>query len=331
MNISALIVLFLFVPPVSAESSLKSFDKPYPKFGSIIKADPALDEIISSDAKIERLATGFIWAEGLVYVLEGQYVLFSDPKKGDAYRWKEGEGVSVFLKQSGGIAPNPDFKEPGSNGLFLDRNGHLLLCQHGLRRVARYVAGKFETVADNIDGKKFNSPNDLTVHKNGSIYFTDPPYGLRGGGRSKLREVRFTGVYRVKPDRKVEIISTRLAPNGIGLSPDQKILYVTHGRSIVKFDLDEAGRAAGTHKPFFNFNAAGLNGGPDGMTIDDKGNVFAGFLGGGVVVISSEGKYLGMIKTGVRTSNCAFGDDGHTLFITANDSLVRVRVKTKGL
>ena len=143
--------------------------------------------------------------------------------------------------------------------------------------------------------------------------------------------MKFTGVYRVKPGRKVEIISTGLAPNGIGLSPDQKVLYVTHGRSIVRFHLNEDGSVSGSHKPFFDFRAAGLNGGPDGMAIDNRGNVFAGFLGGGVVVISPKGKYLGMIKTSVRTANCAFGDDGHTLYITANDSLVRVRVKTKGL
>ncbi|MDP6115337.1 MAG: SMP-30/gluconolactonase/LRE family protein [Planctomycetota bacterium] len=326
-----LLLTLILKLPLLAESRLISFEKPYPTFGSIVRADPALDDIILSNAKIEKLASGFIWAEGPVYVPDGDYVLFSDPKKGTAYKWKEGEGVSVFLKQSGGIAPNPGFKEPGSNGLFLDRDGNLLLCQHGLRRVVRYVHGKFESLADNIDGKRFNSPNDLTVHKNGSIYFTDPPYGLKGGWRSKLREVKFTGVYRVKPGRKVEIISTGLAPNGIGLSPDQKVLYVTHGRSIVRFHLNEDGSVSGSHKPFFDFRAAGLNGGPDGMAIDNRGNVFAGFLGGGVVVISPKGKYLGMIKTSVRTANCAFGDDGHTLYITANDSLVRVRVKTKGL
>ncbi len=190
--------------------------------GKIERFDPAFDQLVAADAKIEKLAEGFTWSEGPVWL--NNELIFSDVPQNTAYRWKAGmTKAEVFLKPSGLLTPQPGFREPGSNGLTRDAQGRLLLCQHGERRVARYENGKFTALAERWEGKRFNSPNDLAVRKNGEIYFTDPSYGLEGINNSPLKEIPFNGVYRLGTDGKVTLLTKDLTfPNGIAFSPDEK-------------------------------------------------------------------------------------------------------------
>lgn len=325
------LVVFTTMPQVMAEDG---GTKPV---AWIEKADPGLDELIASDAQVEVLAEGFDWSEGPVWVPQGQYLLFSDVPKNVVYRWKEGQGVDVFLKPSGYTGLEERGGESGSNGLALDHQGRLILCQHGDRRVARWEKGCFVTLADRFMGKPFNSPNDLVIKSNGDIYFTDPPYGMTPEARKSPDALGFFGVYRISSDGQVTLlVKDMTAPNGIAFSPDEKTLYVAQSdpqRPIwMAFPvLDDGTLASG--RVFFDATAwrqAGLPGLPDGLKVDQKGNIFATGPGG-VNIFRPDGTFLGRVRVAVPTANCAFGEDGSTLFITADMYLLRVRTKTKGL
>lgn len=303
--------------------------------GKIERFDPAFDQLVAADAVVEKLAEGFTWSEGPVWHEGG--VVFSDVPQNTAWKWTPGKtGVDVFLKPSGLLTPQPGFREPGSNGLARDAQGRLLLCQHGERRIARYENGKFTALAERWDGKRFNSPNDLAVRKNGEIYFTDPSYGLEGVNNSKLKEIPFNGVYRLGLDGKVTLLERELNfPNGIAFSPDEKTLYVgiSDGRAprVMAYDVQADGLLA---KGRVFFDALPLakppaRGSVDGLKVDVAGNVWSSGPGG-ILVISPAGKLLGRINTGQPTANCNWGDDGSTLYITANMFLVRVKTLTKG-
>jgi len=303
--------------------------------GRIERRDPAFDRLVAPDARLEKLAEGFTWAEGPVWLDGG--VIFSDVPQNTAYRWKPGmTRAEVFLKPSGLLTPTPGFREPGSNGLAHDARGRLLLAQHGERRIARYENGQFTAIADRFEGKRFNSPNDLAVRKNGDVYFTDPPYGLGGVDQSPLRELPFHGVFRVTSEGQVTLLAKDiLYPNGIAFSPDEKILYVgsTDARTphVAAFDVQADGTV--TNERMF-FDAVpllkdGARGGCDGMKVDRDGNVWTTGPGG-VLVVSPAGKLLGVLNTGEPTANCGWGDDGSTLYITANHFLLRVKTLTKG-
>ena len=326
--------------------------------GRIERLGPELDAIVDADALVEVIAEGLQWSEGPVWWREGGSLLFSDIPRNTVFRWKDGEGLSVFLNPSGytgegpragalaGAKPPADVDEQGSNGLTFDADGLLVLCQHGDRRLARLAAPlsterqpepKYVTWADRWDGKRFNSPNDVVVHKNGSAYFTDPPYGLEKGGDTTSRELDFNGVYRVDPDGTVTLVTREMTkPNGIALSPDQATLFVGQSDSNAPvwraFEIQDDG-SLGPGRIFFDAKELvnqGLKGSPDGFKIDQSGNLLATGPGG-VLVISSEGKHLGTISTGELISNCAFGDDGSTLYMTSHMYLCRVRLKTRGL
>ncbi len=310
-------------------------DKPHPFVWKIERLDPAFDQLVAPGAKIEKLAEGFRWSEGPVWFDGG--VVFSDVLANTAYRWKEGmTRAEVFLRPSGLMQAKPGFRETGSNGLARDAQGRLLLCQHGERRVARFENGTYSTIADRYEGKRFNSPNDLAVRTGGDIYFTDPPYGLEGIDKSPLREIPFHGVYRVAPDGKVTLLTKSIAyPNGIAFSPDEKTLYVAVSDAVatrvVAFDVQADGTIA-KERVFFNaqpLRKPGVKGGCDGLKVDRAGNLWATGPGG-VLVISTAGKLLGVLNTGEPTANCAWGDDGSTLYIAANYFLVRVKTLTKG-
>jgi len=310
-------------------------DKPHPFVGTIERLDPAFDQLVARDAAIEKLAEGFRWSEGPTWYDGG--VVFSDVLANTAYRWTPGRTqAEVFLKPSGLLSPKPGFREPGSNGLSRDAQGRLLMCQHGERQVARWEKGRFTTLADRYDGKRFNSPNDLAVRKNGDIYFTDPPYGLEKIVDSPLRELPFAGVYRLAKDGKVTLLEKNLTfPNGIAFSPDEKTLYVTvsdpAATRVVAYDVKADGTLA-KQRVFFDAQARHMQNLPglcDGMKVDRQGNVWATGPGG-VMVLSPAGKLLGVINTHEPTGNCCWGDDGSTLYITANYFLVRVKTKTRG-
>jgi gluconolactonase len=321
--------------PQTEETSNEEASKPQ----VVERLDSAINKLIDKDAKLEILGEGYTWAEGPVWVPSQQMVLFTDVPNNVAYKWKEGEGVSVFLKPSGYTAEaGKEEREPGANGLILDDQGRLLLCQHGDRRVARMdapldaPASKFVTLVDRFEGKRLNSPNDLILSSWGDIYFTDPPYGLTGLDASPIKEIPFNGVYRLKKSGEIELVTDKMSkPNGIALSPDEKTLYVANSdpeRSIwMAFPVNEDG-SVGEGKVFFD--ATELTkvtpGNPDGMKVDSKGNIFATGPGG-VVVLSPSGKHLGTIITGAPTANIAFAGDDKVVFITSESRLLRMKLR----
>lgn len=302
----------------------------------IERLDAALDALLASDAAIERLAEGFNWSEGPVW-FQGS-VLFSDVPENAIYQWKPGATeAKIFMKPSGMLTPRPGFKEQGSNGLGVDAHGRLLICQHGERRIARVEKdGKQTALADKFEGKRFNSPNDLVQRRNGEIYFTDPPYGLDGLNKSPLKELDFNGVFRLTPDGKVTAVIKDLTfPNGIGFSPDEKTLYVAvsdpQAPRVMAYDVQADGSVANGR---VLLDATPLKrpdrkGSCDGLKVDAQGNVWATGPGG-VLIVSPTGKHLGTVLTGQATGNCAWGDDGGTMYITADMFLYRVKTKTKG-
>jgi gluconolactonase len=253
------------------------------------------------------------------------------------YKWKEGMSKpEVFLKPSGYTGTTPRGGEPGSNGLIMDPQGRLVLCQHGDRRVARLEADRsFKTLVDNYQGKKLNSPNDGVYHSDGSLYFTDPPYGLLGKNDDPKKELPFNGVYRLSSKGELTLLTKEMTyPNGIGLSPDEKTLYVANSdpeKAIwMAFPLKPDG-TIGTGRVFFDATRGvkTLKGLPDGLKLDKDGNLFATGPGG-VLIFAPDGTHLGTLNTGEATANVGWGDDGSTLYITADMYLGRLKTSTKG-
>ncbi|HXG64198.1 MAG TPA: SMP-30/gluconolactonase/LRE family protein [Blastocatellia bacterium] len=319
-----------------AISQNQSGISPYPE-GKIVRLDPRFDKLAPSEAKLEKLADGYHWVEGPVWNREGRFLLFSDIPSNSIIKWQEGKGASLFLKPSGytGTAPFTG-REPGSNGLAYDRAGNLIVCMHGDRRVARREAnGSFTTLADRYEGKRLNSPNDLAIKSNGDIYFTDPPYGLPKVYDDPGRELDFCGVYRLTPGGKLTLLTKEVRnPNGIAFSPDEKTLYVANSdskRAIwMAFDVKSDGSIA-NGRVFKDVTemTKDKKGVPDGLKVDRAGNLFATGPGG-VLVLAPDGTHLGSIETGVPTANCAWGDDGSTLYITADKALLRIKLNTYG-
>ncbi len=306
--------------------------------GQIVRLDAALDNLLDTTTTIEVLAEGFLWSEGPAWLKDSNALIFSDVPQNIIYKWKEGEGLSVFLKPSGYTGRGLYSREPGSNGLTISLDGQIIACEHGDRRVSILPTeggGKF-TLADRHDGKRFNSPNDVVQKSNGDVYFTDPPYGLPHQEKDTSRETPIFGVYRVGKNGKTDLLIEDLErPNGLAFSPDEKILYVAQSdpmhAHIFAYPILGNGKL-GKGSIFFDampYLKQGLPGLPDGLKIDVKGNLFATGPGG-VMIISPEGKLLGRIDTTQPTANCGWGDDGSVLYITANNYLCRVKTKTKG-
>jgi gluconolactonase len=338
LGVAALATNGIFARAVTMSDQNAAFPKP----PGIERLDPALDRLVAADAVIEVLAGGYDWTEGPVWVKDGGYLLFSDIPPNQIHRWKEGEGAKLYLTPSGYTGSEKRGGEVGSNGLILDRDGRLLLAQHGDRRVARMDAPLsnpkpiFTTLADRYDGKRFNSPNDLVLHSNGDIYFTDPAYGMEKQWDDPKREIPFAGVYRRSKDGTVTLLTRDMTrPNGLAFSPDERRLYVAQSDQNAAiwrvFDVKPDGTIENS-RVLFDATSMGKTrrGLPDGLKIDTDGNLFATGPGG-VLVFSPQGKHLGTIQTGQATSNCAFGDDGRTLYMTADDYLMRVKLKTKGM
>ena len=308
--------------------------------GHIHAESPALAALVSPETRVETVAEGFTWSEGPVWVREGGYLLLSDVPANRMYRWSEADGLSIFLEPSGYDGAEPWlFREPGSNGLIPGPAGTILMADHGNRAVARLdLATRKKTfLATHFGGKRFNSPNDLVLGPDGSIWFTDPPYGLAGLDQSPVKEQPVNGVYRLHPDGVVDqVIDDMNFPNGILLSPDARTLFVANSdpeRAVVlAFALDGEGRIAGREvfSDMTSLAGEGAAGLPDGMAIDVAGNLF--ITGpGGVHIFSAGGARLGRIDTGKAIANCAFGEDGRTLFLASTDILARVRTRTRGL
>lgn len=319
--------------------------KEQPQFqtmGSVERLDSRLDKLVDKDAPIEVIAEGFEWSEGPLWIEKGNYLLFSDVPKNAIYKWEDKPGnteTTVYLEPSGYTGKAPRKGEMGSNGLTLDNDGRLTICQHGDRRVARVEDdGKWTTLAAQFEGRRFNSPNDAVWDRDGNLYFTDPFYGLEGGIKDPAREIPYQGVYRRSPNGNVTVIVKDMTrPNGIGLSPDHKTLYVNNSDQnkavCMAYDLKWDGTISNP-RVFADMTPlvkkGGLKGLPDGLKVDRKGNVFATGPGG-VLVFDKDGTHLGTINTGEATANCAFGGkDGSTLYMTADNYVCRIKTKTKG-
>ena len=306
--------------------------------GEIIRFDPALDEIVPQDWHIEKLAEGFQWSEGPVWMEAGGYLLFDDVPGNTMYRWSEKDGLSVFLKPSGYAGTQPElFAEPGANGLFPDGEHTILMADHGNRMIARLdVRTKQKTpLATHVEGKRFNSPNDVIKRRDGVIFFTDPPYGLAGRNESPIKELDYNGIYRIDLDGSIHLLDKEMTfPNGLSLSPDERTLIIANSdpkKPIwMAFTLDVRGDVV-EKRVFADASdlIAKYPGLPDGMRITSDGTVFT-TAPGGVLVMDSAGKRLGLIRTGSRIANCAFGDDGKTLYMTSDDFLARIRLKIDG-
>jgi gluconolactonase len=304
---------------------------------TIVKLSPALDALIADNATFEKLGEGFKWTEGPVWDKKGGFLLFSDIPNNVINKWVPGQPIATFLKPSGyhGTAPFTG-PEPGSNGLTFDAQGRLVACQHGNRQVARYENGAWTPLADKYEGKRLNSPNDLVFHSSGALYFTDPPYGLPKRWDDPAKELPFQGIYRRGTDGTVTLLNRELnAPNGLAFSPDEKTLYVAQSdpeKAIwMAYPVNAdgtlgAGKVLKDATAEFKAKKPGL---PDGLKVDTKGNIWATGPGG-VWVIAPDGTHLGTISTGVPTANVAWGDDGSTLYITANTAVFRVRTKATG-
>jgi len=325
----------------SAAVPVSAWAAPLPgSYGTIRRMSTALDALIAPEALIEQIAWGCQWSEGPVWVKDGGYLLFSDPPQNTVYRWDPATGAQVFMKPSGwSDDPNPALREPGSNGLAIDASGALVMCDSGTRALARVdlKSKKKHVLIDKFEAKRFNSPNDLCIAKSGAIYFTDPPFGLVDGVNSPVKEQAFSGVYRWTPDGAVTVIEKEFVyPNGVALSPDESILYVSNSDKSLPIirayrlgadGLPQSSSLFFDMKPLMTPDAKGL---PDGIKVDVDGNLFAAGPGG-ILVLSKEGMMLGQINvTGRAEPNCAFGEDGSTLFICATDIVARVKLKTKG-
>jgi gluconolactonase len=326
-------------PAAAATTTPKKLPAPY-AMGKFVRLDPRFDKLIAPDTKIEKLTEGHKWTEGPVWNKRDSYLLYSDIPNNAIYKYQPGKDEMLFLQPAGYTGKEPfTGKEPGTNGLTYDKDGLLVSCEHGDRRVARLAAdGKTKTtLADRYEGKRFNSPNDLVFKSNGDLYFTDPPYGLPKGADDPARELDFCGVYRLSKDGKVTLLTKEITrPNGIAFSPDEKKLYVASSdpdKAIwMAYDVKADGTLANGKvfkdvTPWAKEKRPGL---PDGMKVDVNGNLWATGPGG-VHVFAPDGTHLGSIETGVPTANCAFGEDGTVLYITANTALLRVKTGTKGL
>jgi gluconolactonase len=304
--------------------------------GSIEQLDPDLDKILSTDTKIEILAEGFTWSEGPLWIEDKKMLLFSDVPQDTVYKWTEEKGAEVYLTPSGFTGDSTTSRERGANGLTLDDEGNLVLAQHGDRRVAIMDAPLdapkpiYTTLADNFEGKKFNSPNDV-VMRNYNFYFTDPPYGLGKMEEDPLKEIPFQGVYCAFADGKTKVLVDSLTkPNGIAFFPDGKLLIANSDPAKAKwyqYELDDSSKVI-SGKVFYDATSstATEKGLPDGMKIDSKGNVFASGPGG-VWIFNSSGKVLGKIKLEEACANTALSSDEKTLFITNKMYLLRVKLK----
>jgi gluconolactonase len=305
----------------------------------VIRKDPAMNAIIGPNPKLYKLADGFQFTEGPVWVRDGNYLLFSDPNANTIYKYESGADgngrLSVFRRPSGySGADVAEYGQPGSNGLTLDPQGRLTINEHGNHRVSRLEKdGSLTVLADRFEGKRLNSPNDLVYRSDGTLYFTDPPFGLPKFFDDPRKELSYSGVYSLR-EGKLRLISTELkGPNGIALSPGERYLYVANWddnrKVILRYEANPDGSVS-NGKLFFDMTAAAGEDALDGMKVDEKGNLYVSGPGG-LWVLSPEGRHLGTIVTPRHAHNFAWGDDGKTLYICARGSLYRMPLRIAGI
>lgn len=323
----------------AAVTAATSSAPPAAPVGSLEAKSAEFRRLVPSGSTIRVVADGFTWTEGPVWIARGGYLLFSDPPRNRMYRWAPGDRqASIFIEPSGGTRTR-GFREAGSNGLKFGGAGKLLVADEGNRAIALVdlPTKSKRLLAERYDGRRLNSPNDIAVGADGSIWFTDPPYGLEGVNDSPLKEQNANRVYRLAADGKVTAEESQLLyPNGIAFSPNGRTLYVSNSDPkqavILAWDVSADGRLS-NRRVFADLTqlaAKSLPGLPDGMCIDERGDLWASGPGG-IHLLSPAGRELGLISTGEAISNCAFGgSDGRTLFMTSTHKVVALRTGVAG-
>ena len=332
MKESTLVLAALLIAGCSPAPQAPVAEKPA-AIGSIARLDPAFDAIVPKDAQIEKLAGGFTFIEGPLW-RPNRALWFSDVVGNVVRQWTP-DGKVIEILRPGGYDGNslPAGGFVGPNGMTADKDGAVLLCQHGNRRIARIDRDmKVSTLVDKFEGKKLNSPNDLVFRSDGALFFTDPPYGLPKADDDPTKELKFNGVYYLANGRLQAIVRDLTRPNGIALSPDEGTLYVSNSdenhKVWMRYDLAKNGTVS-NGRVFADVTAEKEDGLPDGMKVDSAGNVY-GSGPGGIWVFSSDGKHLGTIKPPETPANCAFGDDGKSLYMTARTGLYRIKLGVAG-
>ncbi|NEU09707.1 SMP-30/gluconolactonase/LRE family protein [Flavihumibacter sp. R14] len=323
-----LILFFIATTSCTAQTSI----------GTIERYDSSVNAIVSPEAKAVIIASGYEWSEGPVWIEKDKMLLFSDIPGNTIYKWTVAKGAEIYLTPSGYTGTAERGGETGSNGLTLDKNGALVLCQHGDRRMARMAApvsmpsAKFITLAGNYQGKKFNSPNDAVFNSKGELFFTDPPYGLENGMEDPGKELPFQGVYKVNSSGEVVLlVDTLTRPNGIAFFPGEKTFIVANSDgekpNWYAFDIDE-NNSVYNARIFYSAKGSdrSLKGGPDGLKIDKNGNVFATGPGG-IWIFNRSGKLLGKLRLDEAASNCALSPDEKTLYITNDMYVVEFKMR----
>ena len=299
------------------------------------RLDPALEAIVPEGLSIEKLASGFIFTEGPVWVPDGS-LLFSDPNANTIYRWTPDGQVSVFRTKSGYSGVDvAEYGQPGSNGITLDSEGRVTINEHGNRRVVRLEKnGAVTVLADRYQGHRLNSPNDLVYRSDGTLFFTDPPFGLPKAFDDVRKELPFSGVYSLKDGRLTLAATDLTGPNGLAFSPDERYLYVANWDEKKKVVMRYRAHPDGTltnGEVFFDMTAAAGEDALDGIKVDVRGNLYVSGPGG-LWILSAEGKHLGTIVGPEHPHNLAWGDvDGRTLYLTAQTGLYRMRLNIPGV
>jgi len=338
MKIYKSILLITTVVLLSCNNEQKQNTSVYKTTGSAERIDAALDSIIDADAVAEIIAEGFEWSEGTLWIEKENMLLFSDVPTNTIYKWTEAKAKEVYLTPSGYTDTVKRGGETGSNGLLLDANGNLILCQHGNRQMARMdaalnqPAANFISLASMYKGKRFSSPNDAVYNSAGELFFTDPPYGLETqGDDDPKKELPFNGVYKVKANGEVILLVDSIPrPNGIAFLPGEQQLIIASSDAANPnwYIYDVQGDSLVNGRLFYNHIAAakGQIGSPDGLKADKKGNVFATGPGG-IWIFNSEGKVLGKLKLEHPTSNCALSPDEKTLYISNDMQVLRFKMR----
>lgn len=300
--------------------------------GTIVRLNPALDAIVPADARIEKLSGGFVFTEGPVWVRDGSYLLFSDLRGNRIHKWDQNEGLRTFMDPV--FEGDREGRSVGSNGLNIDSEGRVILCEHGNRRISRIEHdGTLTVLVDSYEGKRLNSPNDSAYKSDGWLYFTDPPYGLAQLEQDPARELDFNGIYRLSPTGELELLERNQSrPNGIAFSPDERTLYVANSDASQKvwmaYDVQADGTLA-NGRIFYDVSSETAAGAADGLKVDRAGHLFATGPGG-VWIFTPDGRHLGTIQPDEVPANVAWGDGGRTLYMTARTGLYRIALTTEG-
>lgn len=332
LSAAALAALISCAPAETAKQEKKEAAPP-PSAGTVERTDPAVNDLIPADARIEKLAGGMGFIEGPLWMKAG-HLLFSDVTGNKIWKWTPGsDKAETFLEKSGADECAPG-SYCGSNGLNLDKEGRVLICQHTRGQIVALAAdGKQTVVASKFEGKRLNSPNDLVWKSDGSLYFTDPPYGFPQQDKDPKKELKFNGIFRLNADGKLKLLHKDMTrPNGLAFSPDEKTLYVANSdpekKLLLKFAVAADG-SLGKPEVFADVTKETAEGLPDGLKVDKKGNIFATGPGG-VWIFTPEGKLIGKILPTEVPANVGWGDDGKTLYMTARTGLYRIKLSTEG-